>query len=115
MPLSDQHPKRKKKRMAKNKKTIVVQIGNSDDKLTQEEWSLFVKSLKDVSQTYGDVHFSGGSATDAPWQNYCVVFEVIDMDEVLEAIRGRLMFLAKKFRQESIAMTEGVTHFCEAS
>ena len=89
-------------------KTVVIQIGNSDDKLSQSEWSRFVNALTDlVEKCCTHVHFSGHSQGDAPWQNYCVVAE----SEALAQLRLCLCGLAKEYRQDSIALTVGNTIF----
>lgn len=39
-------------------KTATIQIGNSDDKLTQSEWSDFVSAIKDAVQRFSErIHF----------------------------------------------------------
>jgi hypothetical protein len=93
-------------------KTIVIQIGNSDDKLTQKEWSYFVTRVSNTLDTLGaEVHFSGGSAAIAPWQNYCWVVGMSSADD----LRRRLANMAKTYNQDSIALTIGDTEFIEAS
>lgn len=89
-------------------KTVTIQIGNSDDKLTQSRWSMFVKELNNiVTVDCGQVHFCGHSAGDAPWQNHCVVAECDD----LGWLQARLAELAGRYDQDSIAMTAGNTVF----
>ena len=59
--------------------TVVVQIGNSDDKLSQREWSEYVGDIQRVVGRWSEeIHFSGGSSFGAPWQNACWVLEVED-------------------------------------
>ena len=100
--------------------TITIQIGNSDDHLTQRGWHDFVQALrKEVTLYWGDrvpIHFSGGAAPDAPWQNYCIVIQVPakDLVHALQTWRLRLGRLAHQFRQHSIAMTVGRTEFVKA-
>lgn len=93
-----------------NVKTVTVQIGNSDDKLTQEEWSRFVQCVQIAIKTYGSqMHFRGGAAADAPWQNYAWVFAILP--HRLRALRTELTNIGIKFRQESVALTIGKTEF----
>ena len=103
-------------------KTVVIQIGNTDDKLSQTQWSHFVKALMyEVDEFHTQVHFFGFSEPTAPWQNCCVVFEVNqdylnkyrhgDMEEYLEQLRMVLSDLARKYRQDSIALLVGETEF----
>ena len=100
-------------------KTITLQIGNSDNKLTQQEWSRFVRDvnqyLNGTMCKYITIHFSGGSHSYAPWQNYCWVFQKINTDiedYVLDTIKNQIAKFAKEeYKQDSIAWTEGVTEF----
>jgi len=89
-------------------KTVTIQIGNSDNKLPQSEWSLFVMDLDVVVKTTcGEVFFCGHSAGNAPWQNHCVVSECHDLGLLSEHIRQ----LCDKYSQDSIAVTVGTTSF----
>lgn len=98
-------------------KTITLQIGNSDDKLSQRDWSYFVNEidhyLNVTMSRYITIHFSGSSHSYAPWQNFCWVFQKLN-DEieqyVLDNIKSQIVIFAKeKYRQDSIAWTEGTT------
>lgn len=99
--------------------TITIQIGNSDDKLTQAHWCSYVRDVENAIKTaFGrkpEVHFTGGSAADKPWQNYCWVFDIPAKDLVasLQVARGVLARIAAEFNQDSIAMTVGKTEFVE--
>lgn len=92
-------------------KTLVVQIGNTDNKLTQQQWAEFCRLTHSVVSRYGALQFSGGSATDAAWQNYCWVLSARSMD----GLRTELAVLAHQFKQESIALTVGDTQFIKPS
>lgn len=90
--------------------TITVQIGNSDNKLTQVEWSAFCQEVdKAVMSRTPNVYFHGFSHGAAPWQNACWVadFEKPPLLHLRYDLRG----LAVKYRQESIALTTGTTEF----
>ena len=92
--------------------TVSVQIGNSDDKLTQKEWSEFVQSIGDSIITYkGHIHFCGGSMCQVPWQNFCWVFELENNDMVVDALREQQKRIRVKYRQDSVAWLSGVTRF----
>jgi hypothetical protein len=89
-------------------KSIVIQIGNTDNKLTQAEWSLFCADLaKVVTICCGQVYFSGHSLGDAPWQNHCVVTACND----LGWLKVHLEDLCKKYRQDSIGLIVGSVAF----
>lgn len=92
-------------------KTAVIQIGNSDDKLTQRDWSRFVKDVEfAVSASCGQIHFSGFSPGGEPWQNFCIVAQ-IDIDPGEDLLRGYLSELVEKYKQDSIALMIGETKF----
>lgn len=90
--------------------TVCIQIGNSDNKLTQEDWSQFIADVNEVISLYGDIHFAGGSSPEKPWQNYCWVFNS-DNPDTLELIRQRVEVIKHVFKQESVAWLEGTTIF----
>lgn len=92
--------------------TVVIQIGNSDDKLSQERWSKLITHLKQVvQQDIRQIHFSGGSPAEAPWQNYCLVGELLTDVKTLKA---RLRELCRTYGQDSIALIYGATDFVRA-
>jgi hypothetical protein len=90
--------------------TIVIQIGNSDNKLTQQEWSRFYNHIHNLVDDYGTVHFRGTSLPNAPYQNACFVIE----SESMDGLKYQLGITAKDFKQKSIALTIGDTEFVEA-
>lgn len=88
--------------------TVTIQIGNTDNKLTQQEWSQFVLEMREIiHQHLGTVHFFGGSATYEPWQNVCWVVEA----SALEEFRKEATALRQKYKQDSVAFTIGNTEF----
>jgi len=107
-------------------KTFTVQIGNSDDKLTQKEWSNFVRDLeRDFGKLMSEVHFSGSSPSNAMWQNFCMVAVVDEVyiraglgwesfrEYIDYAIKPTLAVLCQRYKQDSIALTIGETVFIE--
>ena len=91
-------------------KTITIQIGNSDDKLTQKEWATFCSRVNDAVVEFAqDTHFSGYSQGSQPWQNACWVCSVLD--ETSEGFKARLVEIRASHNQDSIAWTEGHTIF----
>lgn len=85
-------------------KTIYVTIGNSDDRLTQVEWSVFCASLSILPLSIsGRPYFHyGHSLPSAEQQNACISFQVV-YDADVDAVRRRLVVLARRFGQDSIA------------
>jgi len=90
--------------------TIVIQIGNSDDKLTQGEWSEYWKeTCFEVDDIVEELHFGGSSHGWAPWQNHCWV-GVIKQSNI-PVLLNRLKVIREKYRQDSVAITVGTTEF----
>lgn len=90
-------------------KTVTIQIGNTDDKLSQLKWSEFIRSV-DVFLSIVKVHFRGFSSGNESWQNACWVFEVEYEDDYI-AVKKNISRLAVQYKQDSIAWTEGETEF----
>ena len=91
--------------------TVTILIGNSDDGLTQKEWSEFYRNAEDIIRDSGSVQFSGPSVGAAPWQNACWV---VVLDTPLDRLRKWLVVLAQRWRQDSIAIVVGETEFVES-
>lgn len=82
--------------------TVYASIGNSDDKLTQAEWSGFTQRLaNEVNQHADRVHGVWHSAPDSRYQNACVCFEITQ--ERAAYLRECLALACRDFRQDSIA------------
>lgn len=80
-----------------------ITIGNSDDKLSQSEWSQFCKDLEFIAAGVERTRWGTWySAPDAPWQNMCVCISM--HVDYLGALRGNLASIAKKWRQDTIAL-----------
>ena len=86
---------------------VYVSIGNSDDKLTQLEWSCFVDEVDDACRVHGNVHGSWFSLPGGPWQNACWCVAVELARE--RSLKGRLKHFAGQYEQDSIAYAV-VTH-----
>lgn len=91
-------------------KTVTIQIGNSDDKLSQKRWSEYWSEVcGNISDFEIDQHFSASSHGYAPWQNHCWVMVIKESD--IPSLINRLTDVRKQFEQESIAITIGETQF----
>jgi hypothetical protein len=90
--------------------TIIIQIGNSDNKLSQRDWANFISVIRSlVGRHCGQVHFDGGPRFDSIYQNFCVIAEIYTRDK--ENITKDLSTVRKAFNQDSIAVTFGETLF----
>jgi hypothetical protein len=90
--------------------TVVIQIGNSDDKLTQKEWAAYVQDVKGAIAGWPkETHFAGASLPFEAWQNACFVLNV-EEDRLVD-LKENLRYITKKWRQDSIAFTTGTTEF----
>jgi len=90
-------------------KTIALQIGNSDNKLTQVEWANFVIDIANLLE--GDpttqIHFFGGPTTWECWQNVAWIFVTGNPMELCQEVKR----IRTKYKQDSAAWTEGSTAF----
>lgn len=93
-------------------KTVTIQIGNSDNKLTQPEWCDYCTAVDKAINSRITPHFSGGPPNNLPWQNWAWVIGVPDeFGPLLGFLRIELEKIRKHYRQDSIAWTEGETQF----
>lgn len=100
--------------MSEHYLTVYASIGNSDDKLTQQEWSAFHEVFTSLikraaTQVYGDWL----SASNSLYQNACMGFAVAP--SMAAALKTALKELAVEFKQDSIAWAEAAgTEFLTA-
>ncbi len=90
---------------------VYASIGNSDDKLSQEEWSNFVQYFRSEVLEWADtIHGSWFSEPDAPYQNACWCME---FDRIIDAERAmqEAIALRMQYRQDSVAWAVAVTKF----
>jgi len=91
-------------------KTVAVLIGNSDDKLTQREWSDYAFEIKEILyHRTVDLHFCGASFGASEYQNACFVLEL--HEEELDELKQVLSKVGKVYNQDSIAFVVGNTTF----
>jgi uncharacterized protein CbrC (UPF0167 family) len=87
--------------MAKN---IAISIGNTDNKLTQQEWSEFVEEVNLVIKEEAAIHFFGGAPNWTPWQNVAWIAEVDDDCAYLLTVIANIR---KRYRQDSAFVFTG--------
>lgn len=102
--------------------TYYATIGNSDDKLSQADWSTFAAEFVETIRIQADeIHGVWWSAPGTPWQNCCVGFsladEVVPGDASTPAgdrgksrvrlLQESLIKLREFYRQEAVAWVRG--------
>jgi hypothetical protein len=94
-------------------KTFMVQIGNTDNKLSQTDWAMFVEEINGILREFrAVVHFFGGPPTYAPYQNTCWVFSVPSTEPYsLADMKTAITTIRAQYDQDSAAWTEGTTEF----
>jgi hypothetical protein len=83
---------------------VTVSVGNTDNKLTQQEWNRFVEDMIDYIGSAGKVHFFGGSSTWAPWQN---VAWIVELKESAVVFATHIAEIRMKYKQESAFILVG--------
>lgn len=85
-------------------------IGNSDDKLSQQEWSDFIKGMDNLMFVLEGAHVHGRwfSGQDTPYQNAAWCVEI--KEEQLPILYAELARLARLFSQDSIAVVVNQVH-----
>lgn len=91
-------------------KNIVISIGNSDDRLSQKEWSSYVTEVEHHINFFCiKVHFFGGSPNWLKWQNVSWWCEI--EEDNLGILKIGLRHIRKYYRQDSAAILVGDTEF----
>lgn len=89
--------------------TIYVAIGNSDDKLTQAQWSEFIRKVNARVDYWSDTMYGAFfSLPDSPRQSATWSIDIeADDQEGRAALMTELQGFAAEFQQDAIAWTEG--------
>lgn len=85
--------------------TVLIMIGNSDDKLAQHQWCSYWTAVHNLVLEYADeVHGEWVSESMSPFQNaaWCAVF----YEDMAAELKGRLRVIAHTYEQDSIAWAE---------
>jgi hypothetical protein len=93
--------------------SYVICIGNSDDKLNQQDWAAYQYHFRDlVSAAAKQIHGQWYSEPTSPWQNAAICAEIDDVD--MDIFRKELSRLVRMYAQESIALMKTTTEFVRA-
>lgn len=98
-------------------RSAAVLIGNTDDKLSQQQWAGFCNDVAEAIREAGlPVHFAGAPYTAAPWQNAAWVIELPNgaVSHEVNSLRTKLRRLAAEYDQETVAWFDGQTQFLSA-
>lgn len=94
-----------------SKNTIVVQIGNSDNKLTQKQWSDYYEQIERVVDIFSkEVFFKGCSNSNSEYQNAAFIFSIEENENDYDLMK-MLVIIKNMFNQDSIAYQIGETDF----
>jgi hypothetical protein len=86
-------------------KYIYVSIGNSDDKLSQKQWSEYAIDVAGLVRAWSvELHGEWLSLPHAQYQNACWCFEITE-DEV-DILKLELETVAAKYNQDWIAWAD---------
>lgn len=85
--------------------TAYISIGNSDDKLTQAEWSQYVVEIIARVVSIGHTHGAWFSLPHTPYQNACWCVEFDTAEDLAEG-REVAAEVREKWRQDSIAWAQ---------
>jgi hypothetical protein len=81
---------------------LYITIGNSDDKLSQVEWSRFIADVqRAIVHWGGHTYFEGFARPDLPFQNACFGAS-FDHDNI-GGLRMNLKQIRELYRQDSVA------------
>lgn len=93
-------------------KTVNALIGNTDNKLTQQEWSNYCEQFNEtICRFAASTFFVGAPPTTSEYQNFGVTFSIDE--EHIERLKQQLQGVRLTFRQDSIAWLEGETQFIQ--
>jgi len=94
--------------------TIAIQIGNTDQKLSTQEWYDYTEDIRKQVKVHADeVHFDGHSTIESPHRNHCWVVVLPKIN--LNSLKDALCNVANSFKQDSLALTIGETELLHAS
>ncbi len=89
---------------------ICISAGNTDNKLTQLEWSELVRDLSFAISDYEVArHFFGGSETYAPWQNVCWICTIEEQN--IQELKNTIGKIRALYRQDSVFVLYGAGDF----
>lgn len=98
---------------------IYITVGNSDDKLSQLDWSCFTAridhAVTEAAKHDGvQVHGRWYSLPTEPWQNacWCVDFAP-DLFDAFHKLKAACVAAGKHFRQDSIAWSIAATQLLD--
>jgi hypothetical protein len=90
--------------------TVYISVGNSDDRLTQQEWFTYLQVVDEaISETSERRHGLWYSASRSPFQNACWCVELTPTSARM--LQDMLRDIRREFQQDSIAWAVATTEF----
>ena len=90
-------------------KTVTILAGNSDDKLSQKEWSRLISSIEAAILPGVLPHFCGFTSTGSRYQTACWVIET--EERTIDDLRSTVKNIREAYKQDSVAMIVGEVEF----
>lgn len=92
--------------------TVLISVGNSDDKMTQREYSAMCAEVISIARAFA-LRYLGDwySAPAAPYQNMCVAFDMSTAPHAIDGLYVVLKPVRVKYHQDAIAVLAGTTTF----
>ena len=88
---------------------VTISIGNTDNKLSQEEWSRYVEEVDEILRTNGKIHFFGGAPNWMPWQNTAWIADILPENST--TVASRLNATRVLYKQRSLFFMVGTPDF----
>lgn len=95
-------------------KCVVISTGNTDNRLTQQQWSSMVHEMDLLIQEVAvQVHFFGGPSNYAPWQNAAWIAELDAAGAEIKTLelRSELVKIRERYKQDSVMIMFAKPHF----
>jgi hypothetical protein len=87
---------------------LVVSVGNTDNKLTQQEWYQFTSDVNDEVMQCGKTHFYGGPPN---WWKYQNVAWIVELEVSVVEFTSRITKVRERYNQDSAFILYGEGRF----
>jgi hypothetical protein len=87
---------------------VAVSVGNTDNRLSQQEWHEFTFDMDLEIRQHGKIHFYGGPPNWMKWQN---VAWIVELQVSVVEFTSHITKVREKYNQESAFILYGEGHF----